>query len=87
MVVFRSRGTSGAVPAKYDERIGVGRLNAMTYEAAREAAPSCGNLSVFRSDRRQRELGFYSLTNSAPVPFRASIFNDARIRSERNCLR
>lgn len=39
MVIFRSRGTAGVVPAKFDERIGTGRLNAMSYESAKDAAP------------------------------------------------
>ena len=38
MIIFRSRGTAGIVPAAFDDAK-IGYLNAMTYEAAKEACP------------------------------------------------
>ena len=38
MIVVRSRGTAGIVPAKFDDAK-IGYLNTMTYEAAKEACP------------------------------------------------
>ncbi len=38
MIVFRSRGTAGIVPATFDDAK-IGYLNAMTYEEAKEACP------------------------------------------------
>ena len=38
MIVLRSRGTAGIVPGRFDDAK-IGYLNAMTYEAAKEACP------------------------------------------------
>jgi hypothetical protein len=39
MVTFRSRGSAGIVPPKFEPPLLTGRLNATTYEAARDVAP------------------------------------------------
>ena len=67
MIVFRSPGTAGIVPAKFDDAR-IGYLNAMTFEAAKEACPGWDNYYLERErlewmteEPRNRDAAFIGL--------------------------